>query len=101
MSVIVFGGYGTFGALVARELAEKGIRVTIAGRERSRAEALARTLGPEHSGTRADLHDARSYREALAGHQVAVNCAGPFQSLDATLLEACLDASCHYADIAD
>jgi hypothetical protein len=32
---------------------------------------------------------------------VAVNCAGPFGSFDATLLEACLEVGCHYVDIAD
>jgi hypothetical protein len=32
---------------------------------------------------------------------VAVNCAGPFQNLNNTLLHACLQSGCHYADIAD
>jgi hypothetical protein len=32
---------------------------------------------------------------------VAVNCAGPFDRFDATLLQACVDVGCHYADIAD
>jgi hypothetical protein len=32
---------------------------------------------------------------------VAINCAGPFGGLDGTLLEACLEAGCHYADIGD
>jgi hypothetical protein len=101
MKVIVFGGYGTFGALVARELAAKGVQTTIAGRDRSRAEALARSLGSQHAGVAADLSDAKSCRAAIAGHDVAVNCAGPFQEFDATLLDACLVAGCHYADIAD
>lgn len=99
--VIIFGGYGTFGTLVARELAARGAQLTIAGRDRSRAEALARSLGSQHTGVAANLSDAGSCRTAIAGHDVAVNCAGPFQDFDATLLEACLDARCHYADIAD
>src|SRR5207237_6541746 len=37
-SAIVLGGYGTFGALVARELAAAGVTVTVAGRSRAHAE---------------------------------------------------------------
>ena len=101
MKVIVFGGYGTFGTLVSRELAAKGVQVTIAGRDRGRAEEMARTLGPQHVGTSADVSDARSCREAIMGHAVVANCAGPFQHFDATLLDACLEVGCHYTDIAD
>jgi hypothetical protein len=32
---------------------------------------------------------------------VAVNCAGPFQKLNSSLLEACCQIGCHYTDIAD
>src|SRR5262249_4466888 len=35
------------------------------------------------------------------GETVAVNCAGPFDRFDATLLDTCLQARCHYVDIAD
>jgi hypothetical protein len=100
-AAIVFGGYGTFGTLVARELARQGIAVTVAGRDRSRAEALARSLGSAHSGLAADVMRPESCRAALYRHRVAVNCAGPFGPFDATLLEACLEAGCHYVDIAD
>ena len=33
--------------------------------------------------------------------RVAVHCAGPFRAAETTLLEACLEVGCHYADIAD
>src|SRR5439155_1483536 len=39
--VLVFGGYGTFGAHVCRELARRGVPVTVAGRDPAKAEALA------------------------------------------------------------
>ena len=101
MRAIIFGGYGTFGTLVSRELAAQGAEVTIAGRDSSKAEALARELGPVHRGVAADVGNGQSCREAIAGHEVVANCAGPFQHFDATLLDACLDAGCHYTDIAD
>jgi hypothetical protein len=97
----VFGGYGTFGSHVARELARLGTTVVVAGRDRDRAEAFARDLGPLHRGCAADATRADSCCAALQGCTVAVNCAGPFSSLDDTLLGACLRLNCHYADITD
>jgi hypothetical protein len=99
--VLVFGGYGTFGAHVCRELAARGVPLTVAGRDGARAEAFARTLGRGCRGLAADVSGSDSCRAALRGHGVAVSCAGPFHSQGAALLEACLEAGCHYADIAD
>ena len=99
--VVVFGGYGVFGSHVARELARLGHTVTVAGRDRAKAEAAAAALGPGHRGMAADVTDAGSCRQALAGQSVAAICAGPFSALGDTLPEACVRAGCHYADISD
>jgi hypothetical protein len=99
--VLVFGGYGTFGAHVCRELAARGVPLTVAGRDGARAEAFARALGRGCRGLAADVSRLDSCRAALRGHGVAVNCTGPFNSLGAALPEACLEKGCHYADIAD
>jgi hypothetical protein len=99
--IAVFGGYGVFGSLVCRELARRGAMLTVIGRSAVRAEAFAAQLGPGHRGRAADVHDPVSAREALAGHSVAVHCAGPFASRPPALLDACLDTGCHYVDIAD
>jgi hypothetical protein len=100
-SVVIFGGYGTFGKRVARELARLGVPLAIAGRDGARAEALARELGPTNRGITADVSRSDSCLEALRGHRVAVNCAGPFGSLGPALLDSCVEAGCHYADIND
>jgi len=99
--VVVFGGYGVFGSLVARDIAVLGHEVTVAGRDGRQAEAAARALGPRHRGVAADLTDAASCRQALSGQSVAVSCAGPFSALGETLLQACLETRCHYVDISD
>lgn len=100
-AAVVFGGYGTFGSIVARELACQGIPVTIAGRDRTRAESFAKSLGTEHRGVIADVTNRISCRSMLQDQTVAVNCAGPFGPFADTLLQACLDCGCHYVDIAD
>lgn len=100
-AAVVFGGYGTFGSLVARELARLGLPVVVAGRDRARAEAFARELGPRHRGVAADVSRLDSCRTVLHDQAVAVNCAGPFAWFSTPLLEACLHEGCHYADIGD
>jgi hypothetical protein len=101
VSVLVFGGYGVFGSLVCRELAQRGASVTVAGRDLGRASRLAEALGRGHSACAADARDASSVRAALAGHAVAVHCAGPFSKGDHGVVDACLETGCHYVDIAD
>ncbi|HEY4589305.1 MAG TPA: saccharopine dehydrogenase NADP-binding domain-containing protein [Thermoanaerobaculia bacterium] len=99
--IVVFGGYGTFGAHVARALAAAGLPVRIAGRDGTKAARFAEGLGPGHEGVAADANDAGSCARALAGARVAVHCAGPFSALSLALPEACLAAGAHYVDIAD
>jgi saccharopine dehydrogenase-like NADP-dependent oxidoreductase len=99
--ITVFGGYGVFGAHVARALAAAGLPVRIAGRDVGQAERFAVGLGAGHEGLAADVNDPVSCSRALAGVRVAVNCAGPFSSMTMALPEACLVAGVHYVDIAD
>lgn len=101
MTVVIFGGYGIFGAHAARALAQAGVKVRIAGRNETRAKSFAAQLGDRHEGIAADAADPASCAWALEGARVAVNCAGPFSTLPLTLPEACLAAGPHYVDIAD
>ncbi|MSP60370.1 MAG: hypothetical protein EXR72_08520 [Myxococcales bacterium] len=102
LSAIVFGGYGTFGSLVARELACLGIAVRVAGRDRLRAETLAESLaGSGHRGIAADVTRPDEVRAALDGQRVAVSCAGPFARLGDALLLGCIAAGCHHVDLSD
>ncbi|MBP9891359.1 MAG: saccharopine dehydrogenase NADP-binding domain-containing protein [Planctomycetes bacterium] len=102
--IVVFGGYGVFGSLVARGLHEGGLRVAIAGRDESRAKAWASALGGTGGivrGLRADVGNLDSCKAALQGAMVAVNCSGPFRATNAQLIDACLELGVHYVDIAD
>ena len=99
MNAIVFGGYGVFGSLVARGLADTGIKVTIAGRDEAKARAMAASI--KGASIAADVHERDSCARAVAGQQVVVNCSGPFNATHTKLLEGCLAAGVHYVDIAD
>ncbi|HWM95371.1 MAG TPA: saccharopine dehydrogenase NADP-binding domain-containing protein [Thermoanaerobaculia bacterium] len=97
--IAVFGGYGVFGSLVAKELAAAGLPLRIAGRDGDRAGRFAKSLG--HEGIAADASDPASCARAMDGVDVAVSCVGPFGELALALPEACLAAGVHYVDIAD
>jgi Saccharopine dehydrogenase NADP binding domain len=100
--IVVFGGYGIFGAHAARALAASGLTVRIAGRDGEAAERFAAKLaGSGHQGIAADADDALSCARALAGARVAVHCAGPFAARSLALPEACLATGVHHVDLAD
>lgn len=107
--VVILGGYGHFGGRIARALLRHNTaEVWIAGRDIARAADLARELAHDRPGaaTHASALDATD-RAGLAsafrriGANVVIHTAGPFQLRDYTVAEACLDAGCHYLDLAD
>src|SRR5690349_8035236 len=83
---IVPGGYGGIGAAIARGLAAAGASVVVAGRNESKAEALARSLRDAGHSAHAvvlDVERVESIREAvdraaqlLDGIDILVNCIG-------------------------
>ena len=106
--ILVLGGYGTFGTRISRELAkDKGIHVIISGRDRVRAEGLARSIRrdtpeSEVQAVTCDIDDPSFPQElrTLRANAV-VNTCGPFQQRDYRAAEACIRAGIHYIDLAD
>ena len=97
--VVVLGGYGSFGSLVARALAsDPRIDVVVAGREESKAKAFGNSIGA--IGIALDANGAR-LAERLCGVDLVVSTAGPFQGQDYRVARAAIDAGAHYVDIAD
>jgi hypothetical protein len=101
LSTLVFGGYGTFGSIVSRELARLNIPVTIAGRDIARARDMAHALGSDHKAIEADANSYDSCRSAMQGKSIAVNCAGPYSAFNTGILEACIETGCNYIDISE
>ncbi|WP_437880563.1 saccharopine dehydrogenase NADP-binding domain-containing protein [Pseudomonas sp. LRF_L74] len=99
--VVILGGYGNFGSVIARRLVTMaGVRTLIAGRNAGKAEALARELGGE--GVRLDMNQpalAQRLRELAA--DLVISTAGPFQNQDYRVAKAAIDAGAHYVDLAD
>ena len=76
------GGYGGIGRAVAEALVDAGATVTIAGRDRAKAEALAKRLSNAH-GLAMDAHDTKAIgaavdaaAERMGGLDILVNCIG-------------------------
>jgi hypothetical protein len=106
-TVLVLGGYGLFGGRLVRRLAlQAGLRIVVAGRSLTAAQALVSQLQPSAIGQlQACALDASApgLTEAIraTGAGLVVHCAGPFQGQDYRVALACLDAGAHYIDLAD
>jgi hypothetical protein len=105
--VVIVGGYGAFGAHVAERLARDArLSIVIAGRSLAKARAQAAMLGA--GGARARLSVAALDATTATGEElralapgVLINASGPFQEQDYGLARACIEAKCHYVDLAD
>lgn len=103
MKVLVLGGYGNFGARIGRALStDADIELLLAGRDASRAQRLAQTLGPRATGLALDQGrpDLAAQLKAL-GVQLVIHTAGPFQAQGYHVARATAVAGAHYIDLAD
>ncbi len=98
--VVILGGTGIFGGRIAAGLAESPeIEVTIASRHPNRAAAVAEEIGARN--VTCDAADAQALEALLAGTDLLIHAAGPFQGNDYRVAEACIRGGVHYLDISD
>lgn len=99
--VVIYGASGYTGKLIAWKLAARGIPFIAAGRNQKRLEEEMAKV-PELKGHDykcvAVAHERKAFAELFAGKQVVINVSGPFMQLGRPVVEACLDAGCHYFD---
>lgn len=103
MKTVVLGGYGNFGARICRALAEDpSIDLLVAGRDESRARALATDLGPRATGRAIDWTEP-DFPDVLRhlGVELLIHTAGPFQQQAYGAALAAARAGAHYIDLAD
>jgi len=100
--VLILGGYGNFGKLIARALVKHNVPVIIAGRNRKKAHAFARTL-PESLAAAAVLDIASGFANQLKllRPAVVINTCGPFQTSNYDAARICIEHKVHYIDLAD
>ncbi len=99
-TILVFGGYGGFGARLSRRLAAAGHDVVVAGRRLKCAEAFC-AIHPACRPLLADRNDdARPTLEQIRP-KLVIDAAGPFQSSGYALAAACIAAGIPYLDLAD
>ncbi len=97
MKWMIYGANGYTGELIAREAVRRGLTPLLAGRNAGRVDALARELGLQARVFALD--DVTAVAQAIDGHALVLNCAGPFSATAAPMIEACLRARAHYLDI--
>ena len=96
--LIVYGATGATGRQAAAYLARHapaGLRWAVAGRDRSRLEALGLTVPV----LVADARDPRLLDELAARTRLVCNMAGPFRLYGDLLVDACVRNGAHYCDI--
>lgn len=104
MRTLILGGYGNFGARIARALAgHPGIELLLAGRDGARAAAFAATLdGGAARGITLHAQDATlAQRLRALGVGLLIHTAGPFQQQRYDVALAAAAAGAHYVDLAD
>lgn len=99
--VVIYGASGYTGKHLAWKLAAKGIPFVAAGRNQARLEEQLR-LTPELAGASYEVvavpHEKEALRALFAGRKVVHNLVGPYMQLGRPVLEAALEAGCHYLD---
>jgi saccharopine dehydrogenase-like NADP-dependent oxidoreductase len=103
MKIVVLGGCGDM-AVVADNLLVKENDVTeivIADINLSKAEKMAKELGPKVSAKKVDANDRASIIDAVKGCDVALGFIGPFYKFEHSIVDACIDAGTPYVSIMD
>jgi NAD(P)-dependent dehydrogenase (short-subunit alcohol dehydrogenase family) len=97
--IVILGGSGTFGRLIADQLAGCGAEVFIAGRDAIKGRATAESLKVRF--VRCDARNRASLNEAISGAFLLINASGPFQAMDYSIAQASIEHGCHYIDLGD
>ncbi|MFF3484687.1 saccharopine dehydrogenase family protein [Streptomyces sp. NPDC002701] len=98
-TVAVYGAYGHTGRFVVAELLARGAVPVLCGRDEGRLRGLA-AARPGLDVRPASVDDPAALDRALAGAAAVVNCAGPFATTAAPVIEAALRAGIPYVDVA-
>src|SRR6478736_2542407 len=105
LDIVLYGATGFVGALTAAHLAQHagpGVRIALAGRSRSKLEALRIELGPAASSwelVAVDATDAPGLCGLAARTRVLATTVGPYATHGKEVARACAESGTHYADL--
>ncbi|MBI1214392.1 MAG: potassium transporter [Alphaproteobacteria bacterium] len=103
--ILILGGYGNFGAHIARKLSvEEGLEIIVAGRSLEKGQALVKELHGNASPPRAvKLDIAQNLPHVLENMKpdIVIHTCGPFQGQGYDVARDCIEGGCHYIDLAD
>lgn len=103
LRVIVLGATGMMGRRAAEEFGRSPevTRLTLAGRDLRKVQALAHEIGGAARAVQVDARDHHALVEAIKGHDVAAGSIGPFYLFEAPMAKAAIEAGVHYVSICD
>ncbi len=101
--VLIYGASGYTGKLVAEALAQRNISFFFSGRNRERLEQALETVcgrcdGPVDGEIVVADNTVDDLLPVFQCVDVVINVAGPFMQVSWPVVEACLQAGCHYLD---
>ncbi|MFM6849078.1 MAG: saccharopine dehydrogenase family protein [Terrabacter sp.] len=105
LDIVLYGATGFVGALTAEHLARRAgpeVRVALAGRSRSKLEALRRELGERAASwelVAVDATDVPGLRALAARTKVLASTVGPYVTVGKDVVRACAEEGTHYADL--
>ena len=103
MRIVVLGGAGSLGRACARTLAASPDleSATLADLDAGRATAIADELGPRFEAVRVDVTQHSELADLLRGHELVVNCVGPYKQFSCAVLDAAIATGTAYVDACD
>ena len=97
--VLILGGYGNFGKLIAYRLVNYNINIIIAGRNKKKAKKLADKLNVESAVF--DINADLKVQLKILKPFIVINTCGPFQNSNYFVGKMCIENKIHYIDLAD
>ena len=96
--VVILGGYGTFGSLISDQLANSADLV-IAGPNQEAGQKFADSIGASY--VLCNAKNKASLQKTISHAYIVINASGPFLAEDYSIPQTCIEANCHYIDLAD
>ena len=103
MKILAIGGSGGMGrfAVAAAQHFDTVEQIVIADLNADSAQSFAAQMNDKVSAMGLDVSDATALGSAMVGIDLVLNTCGPFYRFGVPILQAAIDAGCHYLDICD